>query len=65
MPSADRFLWLPTGTRCPGRDDDRQRQHHHPNPRRNLYHAYLQFITAMGYQHVMNLTAFDQAVPRR
>ena len=35
-----------------------------PNPRRYLYHAYLSFMAARGYQHVMNLTAFGQAVPQ-
>ena len=34
------------------------------NPRRYLYHAYLSFMAARGYQHVMNLTAFGQAVPQ-
>ncbi|MEQ5974208.1 SDR family NAD(P)-dependent oxidoreductase [Serratia liquefaciens] len=35
-----------------------------PNPPRYLYHAYLSFMAARGYQHVMNLTAFGQAVPQ-
>ncbi|MEL5629043.1 primase-helicase zinc-binding domain-containing protein [Serratia nevei] len=35
-----------------------------PNPRRYLYHAYLSFMAARGYQHVMNLTAFGLAVPQ-
>ncbi|HGM5364460.1 TPA: winged helix-turn-helix domain-containing protein [Serratia marcescens] len=30
----------------------------------NLYHAYLSFTAARGYQQVMNLTAFGQAVPQ-
>lgn len=30
-----------------------------PNPRR-----YLSFMAARGYQHVMSLTAFGQAVPQ-
>jgi len=34
------------------------------NPRRYLYHAYLSFMAARGYQHVMNLTAFGLAVPQ-
>ena len=36
-----------------------------PNPRRYLYHAYLSFMAARGYQHVMNLTAFGQRCRRR
>lgn len=35
-----------------------------PNPRRYLYRAYLSFMAARGYQHVMSLTAFGQAVPQ-
>ncbi|CAI2518764.1 primase-helicase zinc-binding domain-containing protein [Serratia liquefaciens] len=34
------------------------------NPRRYLYHAYLSFMAARGYQNAMNLTAFGLAVPQ-
>ncbi|ERH69867.1 hypothetical protein N040_23880 [Serratia marcescens EGD-HP20] len=29
-----------------------------------MYHAYLPFMAERGYQQVMNLTVFGQAVPQ-
>ena len=62
MPIRLLILWLPDGAGHPGRGMIGNANITPPNPRRYLYHAYLSFMAARGYQHVMNLTAFGQAV---
>jgi putative DNA primase/helicase len=62
MPIRLLILWLPDGAGHPGRGMIGNANITPPNPRRYLYHAYLSFMAARGYQYVMNLTAFGQAV---